>query len=110
MAFVLTSNAIITCIHGGKVLVIPRQEKVSIQGAPVICMGDLEAAPITGCAQNGPGIKPCTTVLDWLPESFSEVVSVQGCPVHLQTSIGNTDGVPPGTVFVAYAGQEIVQG
>jgi hypothetical protein len=110
MPLVLTSNAIITCAHEGVVAVLPHQEKVSIGGGFVICEGDLEAAPIAGCTQVAPGTKPCTTVVEWLPVSFSEHVLVQGRPVHLQTSIGTTDGVPPATVLVVFAGQETVQG
>lgn len=110
MALVLTSNAIITCAHAGVVLVQPRQEKVSIEGGFVICEGDLELAAIAGCTQISPTTKPCTTVLEWLPASFSEHVLVQGRPVHLQTSIGTTDGVPPATVFVTFPGQLKVQG
>lgn len=110
MALVLNSNAIIACPHGGLVLVEPRQQQVSIAGCPVICAGDLEPAEIVGCTQISPSTKPCTTVLAWLPVSFSERVFVQGRPVHLQTSVGTTDGFPPATVSVVSAGQEIVEG
>lgn len=111
MPFVLTTNAVITCPHGGVVTLIPKQQVVSIQGGFVLCFGDLVGAPIVGCPQIGPGIKPCTTVLATLPGSVAPKVLVAGRPVHLQMPMpASTDGVPPGmTLLVTFAGQSLVQ-
>jgi hypothetical protein len=111
MGLVLTTEAVIMCDHGGKVTAIPRQEKVTIQGGLVLCLGDLIEAPIVGCAQDAPGTKPCTTVLPTppTPGSISANVSIDGDPVHLDGFIAPTDGVPPATVSVVFAGQELVR-
>jgi hypothetical protein len=107
---VLTSNAVITCTHGGQVTLLPRQEKVSIDGGFVLCEGDLVLAPIAGCAQVGPGLVPCTLIVSTLPGSTSLKVMVGGRPVHVQVPIiGITNGVPPGQALVAFAGQTTVQ-
>lgn len=109
MPFVLTSAARLTCIHGGQVTVPPLPGAVSIDGAPVLCMGDLVGAPIAGCGQVASGTKPCTTVGAPLPGSYSPSVSIDGRAVYLDTFTASTDGVPPGTVFVEFAGQGTVQ-
>jgi len=110
MGFVLTSEAVIMCAHGGNVQLIPHQEKVTIQGAPVLCLGDLLAAPIVGCpVVVSPTTKPCTTVAAPLPGSVSTTMFIEGMPVHLDSFTAATDGVPPAIVSVASAGQEIVQ-
>ena len=55
------------CVHGGKVMLVPKQTIV-IAGGAVLCEGDLVGAPIVGCAQPpSPGTKPCTTVVSTLP-------------------------------------------
>lgn len=107
--FLLTTNAVITCVHGGVVTLLPKQEVVSIEGGFVLCLGDLEGAPIVGCPQAGPGIKPCTTVLAPLPGSFAPNVLVAGRPAHWQPFTAVTDGVPPGMVLVTFPGQQLVQ-
>jgi len=109
MSFVLTADARIMCDHGGQVQVIPRQEKVSIEGSPVICLGDLEGAPIVGCPLASPATKPCTTVLAPLPGSVSVIVFIDGNPVHVDGFTAATDSVPPATVSVLFAGQALVQ-
>jgi hypothetical protein len=108
--FVLTTNAVITCPHGGVVSLIPKQQVVSIQGGFVVCFGDLVGSPIAGCPQAGPGIKPCTTVLA-VPGSIAPKVLVGGKPVHVQMPMpATTDGVPPGMMLlVSFAGQSLVQ-
>jgi hypothetical protein len=107
---VVTSNAVITCTHGGHVTLLPRQEKVSIDGGFVLCEGDLIGAPIVGCAQIGPGLVPCTVIVSTLPGSTSLKVMVSGRPVHVQVPIiGVTNGVPPGQALVEFAGQVLVE-
>jgi uncharacterized Zn-binding protein involved in type VI secretion len=110
MGFVLTLDAVIMCDHGGKVQPIPHQETVTIQGAPVLCLGDLLEAPIVGCpVVVSPTTKPCTTVAAPLPGSVSTSMFIQGMPVHVDSFTAATDSLPPATVFVESAGQEIVQ-
>jgi hypothetical protein len=106
---ILTANAVVTCIHGGSVTLIPQQATVTIQDGAVLCEGDLLGAPIVGCPQAGPGIKPCTSVMATLPESVSPTVSVGGRAVHLDTLDGTTDGSPPGTLTVIGAGQTVAE-
>ena len=77
VTLILTSQAVVTCAHGGQVLLLPRQGVVLIQGAPVMCVPDLNGAPIVGCAQPPtPATKPCTTVVVTLPGSWSLKVIV----------------------------------
>ena len=107
---ILTSNAVITCIHGGQVTLIPTQSQVLIQGGAVMCEPDLVGAPIVGCAQPPtPATKPCTMVVSTLPGSTSLTVMVGGRPPYLATLVGITDGVPPGALIVVSPGQIAVQ-
>jgi hypothetical protein len=106
---ILTSNAMLSCPHGGIVTVLPRQTTVMIDGGFVLRATDLVGAPIVGCPLIGPGIKPCTTVLAPLPGSFAPTVLVGGEPVLLQTFTAMTDGVPPGVTIVQSPGQTLVQ-
>jgi hypothetical protein len=108
---ILTSNATVMCAHGGRVTLIPRQFKVLVQGAPVMCVPDLIGAPIAGCAQPPtPATKPCTTVVSTLPGSWSLKVLVGGKPAYVATLSGLTDGVPPSPIIVVFPGQTTVQG
>ncbi|QEC48471.1 hypothetical protein FSW04_13435 [Baekduia soli] len=107
---IVTTNATIMCVHGGQVMLVPKQTQVTIQGGSVLCEGDLSGAPIVGCAlAPSPGTKPCTTVISTLPGSSAPTVSVLGRPVLLATLSGMTDAVPPGTIMVASPGQATVQ-
>ena len=109
MSLILTKNAVVTCIHGGTVTLIPQQTTVTIQHGPVLCEGDLVGAAIVGCPQAGPGIKPCTSVITTFPESVSLTVTDGARPVHLDTLDGTTDGNPPGRLKVIRAGQTVVE-
>lgn len=107
---ILTAQAVITCAHGGQVKPIPSQFKVTIGGAPVLCVPDLLGAPIVGCSQPPtPATKPCTTLVQVLPGSWSMKVTVAGKPVYLATLAGLTDGLPPSPVMVMSPGQVKVQ-
>jgi uncharacterized Zn-binding protein involved in type VI secretion len=110
MGFVLTSEALITCAHGGRVQPIPHQEQVRIEGAPVLCLGDLLQAPVIGCpVVVSPASKPCAVVLAALPGSLSTSMFVNGAPLHVDSFCAATDGVPAAIVSVVFAGQELVQ-
>lgn len=111
---VLTTNAIIVCNHGGHVEVVPRQFQVSVQGGFVICDPDLVGAPIVGCLVPAtPATSPCTNIIEVLPGSSLPNVLVGGRPAYVQTLIGITNGVipgsPPGQVAVVFPGQECLQ-
>jgi hypothetical protein len=108
---IVTSNATIMCPHGGQVVLIPKQQTVSIQGGAVLCEPDLTGAPIAGCAlPPSPTSKPCTTVVSTLPGSTSLKVLVGGRPPYVATLSGFTDGVPPAPITVVSPGQMSVQG
>jgi hypothetical protein len=108
---IVTTNATILCVHGGRVTLIPKQAQVTIQGGAVMCEPDLVGAPIIGCAQPpSPSSKPCTTVVSTLPGSSSPKVMVGGRPAYVATLSGMTDGVPPGAIMVVTPGQTAVQG
>lgn len=111
MSLILTAAATIQCSHGGRVQAIPGQQKVTAGGSPVLCEPDLVGAPIAGCAQPASTTtKPCTTLVSTLPGSTSLRISVGGRNVYLATLSGITDGVPPGSVMVASAGQMTADG
>ena len=107
---VVTSNATIMCSHGGRVTLMPRQQKVLIEGGAVMCEPDLVGAVIVGCAQPPtPATKPCTTVISTLPGSSAPNVTIDGRPVYVATLTGLTDGVPPSMLVVADPGQALVE-
>lgn len=111
MPLLLTAAAEIICTHGGRVVLIPTQEQLIIQGSPALCVPDLQGAPIVGCAvPPTPATKPCTAVAAIMPGSWTLRVAVGGRFVYVQTLVGITDGVPPGALECLFAGQVIVQG
>jgi hypothetical protein len=106
MPFVVTSNAVITCIHGGTVTIAPRPGRMTIDGGTVLCEGDLVGAPIVGCpVVPSTNSKPCTTVVSTVPGSSSPKLMVAGRPAYVDMLQGVTDGVPPGSLKVVSAGQ-----
>ena len=110
MPLIVTANAAITCMHGGQVAPNVSQQKVLIEGGPVLCDGDLVGAPIEGCPQpSSPGSKPCTSVVSTLPGSASLKVKVGSKGVYLSMLQGVTDGVPPAGLIVVDPGQTTVQ-
>jgi hypothetical protein len=110
MPNVVTTNDTIVCVHGGTVVLTPKQTVVLAQGGAVLRETDLIGAPIVGCAQP-PTIasKPCTTVISTLPGGSAPTVMVGGLPAHISTLSGITDGVPPGTIMVVAPGAPLVQ-
>jgi hypothetical protein len=110
---IVTTNATIMCVHGGRVMLVPKQTSVLAGGAPVVCELDLVGAPIVGCpVPVTPSSKPCTAVVSVIPgpSSSSLKVKVGGRPAHIATLTGVTDSVPPGAIVVASPGQMSVQG
>jgi hypothetical protein len=107
---IVTQNAAITCMHGGTVTLTATQQKVLIQGGPVLCEDDLVGAPIVGCPQpSSPGSKPCTSIVSTVPGSASVKVKVGNRGVYLSTLNGMTDGVPPAGLVVVNPGQTTAQ-
>lgn len=103
---ILNSNASITCLHGGRVLVRPGQHAVSVEGGAVLCEPDLLGSPIAGCpVPVTPSSKPCTLVAGVLPGSSAPKVLSGGRPVYLGTLQGVTDGLPPSPLIVQHPGQ-----
>jgi hypothetical protein len=109
---VLTAAARIMCVHGGQVTIIPKQTQILAGGSPVLCFGDLEGSPIVGCTvPPTPATKPCTVLVSTIPipgVGVSATVKAMGRPVLLGGIQGVTDGVPPGTILVAFPGQTTV--
>jgi hypothetical protein len=107
---IVTTNDTIMCIHGGTVVLTPKQGDDTPSGGAVMRETDLIGAPIVGCAQP-PTIssKPCTTVVSTLPGGSAPTVLVGGLPAHVSTLSGITDGVPPGTISVVAPGAPTVQ-
>lgn len=107
---IVTTNDTIMCIHGGIVVLTPKQGAVTASGGAVLRETDLIGAPIVGCTQP-PTIssKPCTTVVSTLPGGSAPTVLVGGLPAHVSTLSGITDGVPPGTISVVAPGAPTVE-
>ena len=107
---IVTTNDTIMCIHGGTLVLTPKQAVVTASGGAVLRETDLIGAPIVGCTQP-PTIssKPCTTVVSALPGGSAPTVLVGGLPAHVSTLSGITDGVPPGTISVVAPGAPTVQ-
>lgn len=106
----LTVDAKITCKHvTGVVQLFTLQNLVTIKGRPVLVKNDPEMKLITGCANIGPTIKPCSLTLQ-VSEGYSTLIRIKGRPVCLDTITGLTDGTPPGTVryVVQRPGQRLV--
>lgn len=86
------------CSHEGEVQVSRPLNSLTLNGNPILCVDDLIGAEIRGCKQQGPGLKPCGTVRSVLT-GRSEGIMVDGKVPLLQSVIGLTDGMPPGTVI-----------
>ncbi|WP_316204479.1 hypothetical protein [Bradyrhizobium sp. SZCCHNS3051] len=56
---VLTGNAVLTCEHGGIVVLAPQQHWVRIGGRDVLVEGDPLHRPIAACPMTTPTTPPC---------------------------------------------------
>jgi hypothetical protein len=96
-------------MHGGQVMLIPKQTTVLVGGAPALRLGDVMGSPIVGCpVPPTPATKPCTTVVEEVPipdVGVSLTASAGGKPLLLEGLLGVTDGVPPGDIEVVDPGQ-----
>jgi hypothetical protein len=111
----LTASAMIMCIHGGQVTVIPGQSQVTAGGSAVLSGMDLLTCPIIGCPQAGPGIVPCTMILLAEPVAMpSPIVMIGGMPALTVAAVGQpgglTNGNPPGMIIINSPGQMTVMG
>ncbi len=106
----LTVDAKITCKHvTGVAQLLATQLYVTVNGRPMLVRNDPEFKGITGCANLGPTIKPCTLTLV-ATEGYSSFVRIDGRAICLDTISGLTDGTPPGTVkyVVQLPGQTLI--
>lgn len=104
----LTTNATITCPHGGQGTVVPNQNAAKADGAPVCTRSD--TVTIAGCPFTiGPSPSPCLTV-NWQTASAA---STAGNVAALTTnSVGlcmSAANVPQGPAILS-PGQQSVRG
>ena len=108
----LTVDAKITCKHiTGVVQLCTPQNLVFVKGRRVLVANDPQAKRISGCANYGATIKPCTLTLK-VDKGYSSFIHINGRAVCLDNLTGLTDGTPPGTVqsVVRNPGQHFVEG
>lgn len=87
------------CTHGGRVMLFPAPQRTmhSMQ-SPVVTDQDLFKAIIVGCGQVGPGVKPCTKIVQIL-FGLARTIFVENEEIPiLDTLQALTDGSPPGIV------------
>jgi hypothetical protein len=100
----LNHRAIIQCVHGGRVMLFPPPFRtLEIINSPVVTETDLMEAVIVGCAQIGPGLKPCTKITSILM-GRSLQFQVDGEVPILDSLRAMSDGGPPGMVSAIYDG------
>jgi len=100
----LNHRSILQCTHGGRVLLIPPPYRsFHIMQSPVVTDMDLLKAPIIGCPQVGPGLKPCTRVVSIIMGRSLQFY-VDGQVPLLDSLMALTDGVAPGMVAAIYNG------
>jgi hypothetical protein len=109
----MTAAAVVTCIHGGQVIIQPSQSTATIQGMPILTVPDLVGAVIVGCPQMGTGIVPCTAVVLTEPVIMPSLIATAGGkPAYLAESVGApgglTNGNPPGMIICVNPGQMTV--
>ena len=97
----LNHASMLVCSHGGRV-VLPAAEKPSlyIDDEPALLDRHLEGAPILGCGQHGPGLRPCSQVVTVLAGRAQVTSSSDGLPLD-ETLIALTNGNPPGQCRLA---------
>jgi hypothetical protein len=110
---ILNANAVIQCVHMGKVTVIPKQMTVTIGGSPALCLGDIMGSIVACAVPPSPSSKPCTSVvadpINWAQPN----VLIGGKPALVMKGPpgGTTDGVPPvpmAGLLCTFAGQATV--
>jgi hypothetical protein len=111
MPLLVTTQATVMCPHGGRLELVAERSDITVRGGGAV-VGDRDVlrAPILGCPQAGPGIKPCTKVVSLTPGSTSLKVKVGRQAACVAALSGITDGVPMANVSVVNPGQATVQG
>src|SRR4029450_934282 len=105
MQKVLTKAATVKCVHPGDVEVAASTSRLTVDGEAALVAGDLDGARISGCKlPSSPSSGPCATTVSAIPPP-STLLTVDGKAVLLDTTVGTTTSVPPGTFSVQAAGQ-----
>lgn len=106
MPLVLSANAVIRCSHQGSVIVTPSQQKLKVDGTPVLVQSDLLSATIAGCTNTDAraGQVPCLRILS-VAAGMATKLKAGGQSVVLEGATGPTSSTPPGTFSVSNAGQ-----
>ena len=116
MPALMTAAAVVTCMHGGTVIIQPSQSIVTIGGIPVLTVPDLIGAAIVGCTLvPSTNTVPCTAVVLTDPViSASPTTIIGGKPAYIAASVGApgglTNSVPPGMIICVNPGQIIAMG
>ncbi len=106
----LTEEAVLRCDHKtGHVVNQLSQSLVTIAGKRVMVEKDPEGRTILMCNNISANNKPCTLTLA-VQQGYSDLLSVMGKRICLDTVTGKTDGTLPGTVdyTVSAPGQTLV--
>ena len=105
MPMYLNHRATLQCTHGGRVILFPPVHRsFNIMGSHGLTDQDLLKAMIIGCAQMGPGVKPCTKITTILMGKAGKIITDGEIPI-LDTLQAMTDGAPPGMVTAIDNGQ-----
>src|SRR5213594_2164139 len=101
----LNHRATLQYTHSGKtVLITPPMRSMHIMQSPVLTDQDLLKAFIVGCPQIGPGIKPCTKIIQIIVGRSFQIQVDSETPI-LESLMALTDGGPPGLVRALDNGQ-----
>lgn len=105
MSMYLNHRALLQCTHGGRVRLIPPPSRsLQVMGSPIVTEPDLLRAVITGCAQVGPGVKPCTRIVTVITGRAVQILTDGEIPI-LDSLRAVTDGGPPGIVTAVTNGE-----
>jgi hypothetical protein len=107
----LVARAVLKCAHMGTVGLEPSQDFVRVDGDLLLVEPDTIDRPVSACPMLTPGNPPCTrTVNADRAASFSELVSVEGRGVCLDTATGMTNWSKLAVVpyLVVSPGQDLV--
>jgi hypothetical protein len=105
---VLTEKADLRCthLHSGRITVPASQDWVTIADVPIPVDSDPVPRPVAGC--NIFPSSACKTTFAVL-QGYSELVRIGGKRICLQSLMGPTVAVPPGTFEVVDPGQDFVE-
>ncbi len=90
MLDVLTVRSVLVCDHGGRLDLT--------RGDRPLTDRDLLGAAIVGCPNSGPGVHPCTNVLE-VEGGLFDVMTADGDRYVLASVTGITNGIPPDRVL-----------